>query len=209
MHIFGVSDNALYRIGSQHIAPLFSKSPSHRKRSGTYEYPVNPDDDNNNSNGTPSHDSVAKKQQKATSIGSVVAIEGNPKKEMIDSNTYSIPRSRAETVDSHTYAVPGSTVAVNLNRSSSNDYSVPSSLPLKENSYVNHVIDVHVTLESPVGSEHKLLMAATTTTTTNSSNSTDQKMESGDYIYMSSCPEGAEVASSTRESAASYDTEEV
>ena len=185
---FYIADNALYRIGSQHIAPLFSKSPSHRKRSGTYEYPVNPDD---NDVGKPTPGPPTKRDQKLPSSNS----ENNkPKKEVIDSNTYSIPTSLVEILDSNT------AYSTQTNITESNDYAVPTSLPVKEKAYENHVIETQVTMESPMGTEGKASQVSTS----------DMRMESGDYIYMSGCPDISEPSSSARESAASsYGTDEV
>ena len=79
-------DNAMYRVGSRHIAPLFSKSPSHRERADTYEYPANGDAN------TPTPMSNRKNlSDMLTSNGS-----SNPydtPREVLDSNTYSIPTS--------------------------------------------------------------------------------------------------------------------
>ena len=144
-------DNALYRVGSQHIAPLFSKSPSHRKRTDTYEYPDN---------------SVI---VESTSIPT----KNKNLDEMLTSsgsNPYDTPR---EVLDSNTY-------------------SIPTSIPVMDN-YVNHAVVTQVSVEPSKGSFYKHPQKGMSHGEEGHSEgvdgSSDQKVESGDYIYMSSLPD--------------------
>lgn len=106
---------------------------------------------------------------------------------MTDSNNYSTPAPR-DIVNSNTYSIPSS---VPRDIFDSNAYSIPSSIPATANAYINHTIETHVTVEPnglangseqfayqhPRGSGGACEVVL------------DQKAESGDYIYMSGCPD--------------------
>lgn len=141
----------MYRVGSQHIAPLFSKSPSHRKRTDTYEYP-------DDSMADPSHPTPNQKN-----LDIILTSNGSN-----SSNPYDIPR---EVLDSNTYSIP---------------VGIPAVVD-----YINHAIVTQVSVEPLVPPPHGSVYQHPRNSDSTDSEGvvSDQKVESGDYIYMSSCPD--------------------
>ena len=137
------SDNALYRVGSQHIAPQFSKSSSQKKKDDTYEFTssviaITP----------PTIEQQQQRQQQQQDLERTVVSDNSyeyPKEvmEVSRSNTYSIPTSipADPTTDKHDYFVPMDATpehhdySVPTNASTSHDYSVPSDAVAAGNDY--------------------------------------------------------------------------
>lgn len=194
MHLF--PDNALYRVGSQHIAPLFKSSPSHRKRS-SYEHPPIPLKKHEKQQ-QQTQPQQTQPQQQAEPKQQNLQLPQNRDQTIASHHSYDFPR---EIPDGNTYSVPTGIPAYAPN---GHEYSIPSNLP------AIHTIETQVTIESDRSSSqqsspHQLATYQQPKGGSDGGGGRGRQegegtpqcvvnleasvMESGDYIYMSNCTE--------------------